>query len=293
MRKPNFVLIGAAGFVAPRHMKAIKDVGGNLMAALDPHDNVGVLDSYFPNCSFFTEFERFDRFCTKRCTSEQTKIDWVVICSPNYLHDAHCRFGLRLGADVICEKPLVLKEKNLDGLRKIEESTGKRVFTISQLRLIKPLPVHPACDDVIITKCLMSYITPRGLWYDYSWKGNEEKSGGLLMNIGVHLFDYLVYSFGKPVYHCIDRGSQYPWMVKGFVVFKQQDTKVNFYLSLRGTETYRAISVPGIGVFTFPNITDLHTLSYKRIIKGDGLGIEDIRETIRLCASMRKDFSKR
>ncbi|GAG49488.1 unnamed protein product, partial [marine sediment metagenome] len=176
----NFVLIGAAGFVAPRHMQAIKEVGGNLIAALDPHDSVGILDKYFPNCEFFTEFEQFDRFCEEN----KNKIDWVSICSPNYLHDAHCRFGLRIGANVICEKPLVLRERNLDALKRLEEETGGRIYTVLQLRLAD----IPSFGSAVENKGgEIIYITPRGKWYDYSWKADIRKSGGIIFNIGIHL----------------------------------------------------------------------------------------------------------
>ena len=192
-------MIGAAGYVAPRHMKAIKENGGNLLAALDPHDNVGILDSYFPEADFFTEFERFDRHLEK-LRRNGVQVDYISICSPNYLHDAHIRFALRHGAHAICEKPLVLNPWNLDALRQIEEETGKTVNTILQLRL------HPsivALKEKIQSetaskkhKIELTYITSRGRWYDYSWKGNIQKSGGVATNIGVHFFDMLIDVFG-------------------------------------------------------------------------------------------------
>jgi len=196
----NFALIGAGGYIAPRHMKAIKDTGNNLVAALDKNDSVGILDSYFPDADFFTEFERFDRHLEK-LKRQGKKIDYVSVCSPNYLHDAHIRFGLRIGADVICEKPIVLNPWNIDALEEIEKETGGRVFTILQLRL------HPA---IIALKQKidaappgkkytvdLKYITSRGHWYHTSWKGDITKSGGIATNIGVHFFDMLMWVFGE------------------------------------------------------------------------------------------------
>ena len=283
----KFALIGAAGFIAPKHLNAIKEIGGELVAALDPHDNVGILDSYFPECVFFTEFERFDRYCSKLRTTFQ-KIDWVVVCSPNYLHDAHCRFGLRIDANVICEKPLVLKEKNLDELKIVEEVTARRIFTIMQLRLLKPITAYTT--DAYIQGNMM-YVTPRGLWYDYSWKGIIKKSGGLATNIGIHLFDYLIHSFGTPVKYDLSEMNT-PRTVSGKMYFEKAE--MNFYLSLIGNMPYRVIKIDGRRQpLHFPNITGLHNVSYKRIVNGNGFGIEDVRTSIRLCEDMRKTLNGR
>ena len=198
----NFALTGAAGYIAPRHLQAIKDTGNKLVAAVDPHDSVGILDRYFPDTSFFTEFERFDRHVEKlRRSDSDKKVDYVSICSPNNLHDAHIRFALRIGADAICEKPLVLNPWNLDHLQELEKETGKKVFTILQLR------VHPALLELkrkLETdkhgkkhQVLMTYITSRGPWYQYSWKGREDISGGVATNIGIHFFDLLMWLFGN------------------------------------------------------------------------------------------------
>ena len=193
----NFALIGAAGYIAPRHMKAIKDTGNTLVAALDPHDAVGVIDGYFPQSAFFVEFERFDRHVEKlRRQGEDKKVHYVSIASPNYLHDAHVRFALRVGANAICEKPLVLNPWNIDALAELEEESGKKINTILQLRhhpsiialkeRIDSAPERSAKYDVDLT-----YITSRGKWYLISWKGNIDKSGGVATNIGIHFFDML------------------------------------------------------------------------------------------------------
>ena len=276
----NFALIGSAGFIAPRHMEAIKQVGGNLVASLDPHDSMGILDSYFPRCAFFTEFERFDRYCSKVASTDQG-VDWVVVCTPNYLHDSHCRFGLRIGANVICEKPLVLREYNLDQLARLEESSGKRIYTILQLRLLKPISAVVASDEYF--RGNMIYITPRGLWWDYSWKSDESKSGGLATSIGIHLFDYLIYSFGDPLGYSVEVNS--PRRVEGQVLFDRAE--ISFLLSLNNGVKARRVFIVGRKTYKLPNITDLHTESYERIMIGKGFGIEDIRVTTRLCESIR------
>ena len=197
---PNFALIGAAGYVAPKHFKAIKEVEGNLVAALDPHDSVGILDSYFINTNFFTEFERFDRHIDK-LRRRNNHINYVSICSPNYLHDAHIRFALRSKANAICEKPLVLSPWNLDALSEIEKETGKKIYTILQLRkhpvILSLREKYKNAKGKI--KVELRYVTPRGNWYHHSWKGNQNKSGGIVTNIGIHLFDALLWIFGKPL----------------------------------------------------------------------------------------------
>ena len=282
--KPNFALIGAAGYIAPKHMEAIKSIGGNLIAAVDPHDSVGILDSYFPKCSFFTEFERFDRFCEKLRRNGE-RIDYVSICSPNYLHDAHCRFALRIDANAICEKPLVLKNKNLDALEDIERERNKRVYSILQLRL------HP---NAIRLKSLVDkrkgtsivrveYVAPRGLWYNYSWKGSIEKSGGLATNIGIHLFDLLLWLFG-PV-RLVDIRETVGQGVKGTLGFYK--TAVSINLSIDGDTSSRVFSVNGEDYDFTKNFTGLHTKSYENIINGYGFGIEDVRPAIKLCEEIR------
>jgi len=252
----NFALIGAAGYVAPKHMEAIKNIGGNLIAAIDPQDSVGILDSYFPNCSFFTEFERFDRFCEKLRRNREN-IDYVSICSPNYLHDAHCRFALRINANAVCEKPLVLKNKNLDALEDIESERGKRIYTILQLRLhhnaikLKKLISKTKGNFSVVVE----YVAPRGLWYNYSWKGSVEKSGGLATNIGIHLFDFAKAS-------------------------------VKFHLSTVG-EPSKVFVVNDKNYDFSVNFTELHTNSYQNIVEGSGFGIEDVRPAVKLCEEIR------
>ena len=279
MKKTTFALIGAAGYVAPRHMEAIRNLGGKLVAALDPHDSVGILDLYFPECHFFTEFERFDRHCTKL----DGAIDYVSICSPNYLHDAHCRFAMRIGADAICEKPLVVSPHNLDELKEIEHHTGRRVWNILQCRL------HPSVRAFTMKpgmKADITYTTPRGHWYDYSWKGNQEKSGGILYNIGVHLFDLMSYLFGEliEIYHVgMDKHL-------AFGSFALQSADVSFRLSTRLNHSLtRTILFPGYddaGIDLTTGFTQLHTESYRGIIYDQGFGIDEARKGIELCHSL-------
>lgn len=275
----NYVLIGI-GYVSPKHLKAIKENNGNLIAALDPHDSVGILDSYFPECSFFTEFERLDRYCCKLIDSG-TKIDYVSICSPNYLHDAHCRFALRLGADAICEKPLVLKERNLDQLKKIEEQTGSKVYTILQLRLNETLIKlrNDISKKDVKSNVNIRYITPRGRWYKYSWKGDISKSGGLHTNIGIHLFDLMSWIFGKNTFQVIYNKTE--GTICGTLNYEK--AVCNFYLSTNGDKPERIITIDNEEIEFSKGFTDLHTLSYKNILEGDGFGIEDTRESIRIC----------
>lgn len=295
-RGRDFALIGAAGYVAPRHLRAIKEVGGDLKAALDPADSVGVLDSYFPEARFFVEFERFDRHIDKlRHRGEQ--IDYVSICSPNYLHDAHVRFALRSGADAICEKPLVLNPWNLDGLAEIEESTGRRVNTILQLRLH---PAITALRDRInalpggrIHDVDLTYIASRGRWYHVSWKGDEQKSGGIATNIGVHFYDMLSFVFGplrsSVVHHrTAERAAGY---------LEYEKARVRWFLSLdradlpantpEGQTTYRSIAVDGEEVEFSGGFTDLHTLSYREILSGNGFSLEDVRPSIEIVSHIR------
>jgi len=293
----NFVLIGAAGYVAPRHMKAIKETGNNLLAALDPNDSVGILDSYFPDADFFTEFERFDRHCEKLKRSG-TKIDYVSVCSPNYLHDAHCRFGLRIGANVICEKPLVLNPWNVDALADIEKDFPGKIYNILQLRL------HPSVielkemvdkgDPEKIYDIDLQYITSRGKWYHVSWKGDESKSGGIATNIGVHFFDMLIWVFGDVLENKVEEYSK--MNASGFL--KLEKARVNWKLSvnksdlptnLENTEkrTHRFVKI-GAKEFEFSGgFTNLHTRSYEEIITGNGYGIEEVKQSIKLVSTLR------
>ncbi len=293
----NFLLIGAAGFVAPRHLKAIKETGNRLLAALDKADAVGVMDSYFPEADFFTEFERFDRHVSKGIRQGQS-VDFVSVCSPNYLHDAHIRFGLRIGADVICEKPLVLNPWNLEGLQEEEAWSGKKVYTILQLRL------HPSIialkqqiasgDPTRVYDLDLTYITSRGKWYYASWKGDPSKSGGIATNIGIHFFDMLQWLFG-PVQemdmhvHTHDRAA-------GYLGFSR--ARVRWFLSIqeatlppevraRGGRTYRSLTMDGQEIEFSDGFTDLHTSSYADILAGRGFGLSDAAPAVALVHQIR------
>ncbi|MEI8060148.1 MAG: Gfo/Idh/MocA family oxidoreductase [Ferruginibacter sp.] len=293
----NFALIGAGGYIAPRHMKAIKDTGNVLIAALDKHDSVGILDSYFPEADFFTEFERFDRHLEKQ-KRVGNKTDFVSVCSPNYLHDAHIRFGLRIGADVICEKSVVLNPWNIDALMEIEKETGRNIYTILQLRLHPAIialkeKIAAAPDDKKYNIDLQ-YITSRGHWYHTSWKGDIEKSGGIATNIGVHFFDMLMWIFGSVqennvIQHTADTA-------KGNLVLEKAN--VNWMLSIdantlpaeikaTGKRTYRTLSIDGDEFEFSEGFTELHTKSYEEIIKGNGFGIGETRAAIQLVHEIR------
>ncbi len=295
----NFALIGVAGYIAPRHLTASKETGNNLVAAVDPHDSVGILDSYFNDVSFFTEFERFDRHIEKlRRQSDRDRVHYVSICSPNHLHDAHIRFALRIGADAICEKPLVLNPWNCDLLQELEEESGKRIYPILQLRL-HPLilKLKESLDketrrgkhDISLT-----YITARGKWYHYSWKGIRERSGGLATNIGIHFFDLLLWLFGPMVkselhYDDLYKSSGYLELerarVKWFLSIDRND--LPFDLDLEKKSTFRSIVIDG-GEFEFSGgFRDLHTLSYEKILAGEGFGIKEARPSIQLCHDIR------
>jgi UDP-N-acetyl-2-amino-2-deoxyglucuronate dehydrogenase len=295
----NFALIGAAGYIAPRHLKAIKDTGHRLIAATDPFDSVGILDQYFEDVDYFKEFERLDRHVEKlRRVGSDKKIDYVSICSPNYLHDAHIRFALRIGADAICEKPLVLNPWNLDGLAELEKESGKRVYNILQLR------VHPSI--VSLKKKIsqergskkhdinLTYITSRGNWYYYSWKGDIQKSGGVATNIGIHFFDMLIWIFGKVQNLRVEYSSERKNI--GYLELEKADVK--WFLSLdrndlpeeaikEGKSTYRSITVDGEEIEFSDGFADLHTLVYEKILKGEGFGIEDARASIGLAYNIR------
>ena len=284
----KFALIGGAGFVAPRHMKAIKETGNEIVAVLDPHDSVGILDSYFPDSSFFTEFERFDRHLEKLKRSGEG-VDFISICSPNYLHDAHCRLALRLGADAICEKPLVLNPWNLDQLQDLENETGKKIYTVLQLRLHNELIKLKQNMNNNIHNVHIKYITPRGKWYERSWKGDVTKSGGLATNIGIHLFDMVLWLFGK----CEDLSvlKNEPDCVSGIIGLER--ALVNFKLSTKREdlptdyESFRSIEIDNVPVTLDKSFINLHTEVYKNILDGKGFGIEDARPSIELTYKIR------
>ena len=295
----NFAMIGIAGYIAPRHLQAIKDTNNNLVAALDTHDSVGILDRYFPDVSFFSEFERFDRHAEKlKRESEKGRINYVTICSPNFLHDAHIRFALRIGADAICEKPLVLNPWNIDALEELEGIYGKKVNTILQLR------VHPALmqlkeniknkKDKAKKEVILTYITSRGLWYHFSWKGVNEKSGGIATNIGIHLFDLLMWLFGDVQNSEVYYSDSYK--IGGFLELKEANVK--WFLSLDRNDlpkkavedkklTFRSITVDGEEIQFSEGFTDLHTKVYERTLAGNGFGINDARPSIKLVYNIR------
>ena len=292
----TFALIGAAGYVAPRHMRAIKDVGGELKVALDPNDSVGILDSYFPNARFFVEFERFDRHIDKLRRSDEP-IDYVSICSPNYLHDAHVRFALRSDANAICEKPLVLNPWNLDGLAEVSQRSNRSINTILQLRLhptIKALRERIAAEPNTKYDIDVTYITSRGRWYQVSWKGDEGKSGGIATNIGIHLFDMLVHVFGAVRNNTVhlrtdQRAAGYLELAKA---------NVRWFLSIaaedlpkennKNKSTWRSIKIDGTELEFSDGFTDLHTESYKEILAGRGFGLDDVRPSVEMASALRK-----
>jgi len=285
----RFALIGGAGFVAPRHMKAIKDTGNEIVAILDPHDSIGIIDSYFPDASFFTEFERFDRHLEKLKRIGEG-VDFISICSPNYLHDAHCRLALRLGADAICEKPLVLNPWNLDQLQEIENETGHRIYSVLQLRLHEELIKLKQSISSDKHKIDIKYITPRGKWYERSWKGDVTKSGGLATNIGIHLFDMVLWLFGK--YTDLYVSCNEPDFVGGTVLLER--ALVNFKLSTRredlpkGFTSFRAIEIDKKPITLDKSFNNLHTEIYKDILNGGGFSIEDARPSIELTYKIRE-----
>ena len=297
----NFALLGAAGYIAPRHMQAIKETGNDLVAALDPYDGIGIMDSNFPQASFFTEFERFDRFVDKWHREQEKKIEYMAIASPNYLHDSHIRFALKSGCDAICEKPLVLNPHNLDQLKIIEKETGKTVNTILQLRLhpsivalkekvSKELAVNPdKVYDIDLT-----YLTSRGKWYFVSWKGNEQKSGGIASNIGVHFYDMLSWIFGEVKENIVHIKT--PDANSGTLVLKNANVKwflsVNYdYLpsdiKAQGQTTFRSITVDGDEIEFSGGFKDLHTHSYEEILKGNGFGLDDAYGSIDIVSQIR------
>lgn len=293
----KFAMIGVAGYIAPRHLKAIKETNNDLLAAYDKNDSVGIIDSYFPKASFFTEFERFDRHLEKLKREQGQFVDYVSICTPNYLHDAHIRMALRSEAHAICEKPLVLNPWNLDSLQDIEQKSGKKIYTILQLRLhpvIQSFKKKVTDNPDKFYEVDLTYLTSRGYWYYASWKGDETKSGGIASNIGVHFFDMLTWVFGDVqesiVYeHNHDRAS-------GVLFYK--NARVRWFLSIneellpdeikaKGGRTYRSIKVDGEELEFSEGFTDLHTESYQSILQGNGFGIEDARNSVQIIHQIR------
>ncbi len=290
----RFAIIGVAGYVAPRHLQAIKETGNVLIAAMDISDSVGILDSYFPETAFFTEFERFERYLTKLKNKGQG-IDYLVVCTPNYLHDAHVRFGLRLGADVICEKPLVLNPHNLEAIEKAEKGSGRKVYTIMQLRL---LPVLTELKKNLEEsnshhQVKLKYITPRGNWYQYSWKGNISKSGGLGTNIGIHLFDLLIWLFGgikgvRLIQNDTNRMSG---------LLELERASVDWLLSIddedlpdKEFKSYRHLEVDNKRIEFDNGFTHLHTKSYEEILAGRGFDTAEVKQSIELVSRLRNSI---
>lgn len=302
MSVKNFALIGASGYIAPRHMKAIKETGNNLIAALDPYDGIGIMDSNFPQADFFTDLERFNSFIDDWQRDNTAKLDYISISSPNYLHESHIRYALLNGTDAICEKPLVLNPNDIDKLQLIEKETGKKVYTILQLRLhdsiialknkiAKELEQNPdKVYDIDLT-----YLTSRGKWYFESWKGKEDKSGGIASNIGVHFFDMLSWIFGaieENVVHTKEADANAGYM-------KLKNARVRWFLSVNynyipedvkttGKTTFRSITVDGEEFEFSEGFTDLHTTSYKDILNDGGFGLEEARNSINIVSEIRK-----
>lgn len=297
----NFAITGVAGYIAPRHLEAIHETGNRLIAAVDPHDSVGILDRYSQDVSFFTEIERFDRHLEKlRRTSSDRQLDYLTICSPNYLHDAHIRLALRLGADAICEKPLVANPWHLDALQELEAESGNQVFTILQVRL------HPAIIELKAKlqkqkidkkyEIILTYVTTRGPWYNYSWKGDVNKSGGLGTNIGIHFFDMLIWLFGA-----VEKSSMHlsePNKMAGLL--ELTNANVRWFLSSdtmdlpaeardTGKPSFRSITVNSDEIEFHQGFTDLHIKSYEEILQGNGFSMEDARPSIDLVYKIRHE----
>lgn len=295
----RFALIGAAGFIAPRHMKAIRDTGNVLAAALDKNDSVGVIDSYFPDTRFFTEFERFDRHLEKQRRENGSRVDYVSICSPNYLHDAHIRFALRIHANAVCEKPLTLNPWNVEALEEIEKEQGKRVHAILQLRLHPSIiALKQKIDSGPVDRRYdidLTYITARGRWYLTSWKGDIEKSGGIATNIGIHFFDMLEWIFGPVQYNIVHVDE--PLKAGGFLELRR--ARVRWFLSIDRDDlpqppadgkpaTYRSITIDGEELEFTEGFADLHTRSYEQIIAGAGFGLHDAKPAIDTVSNIRR-----
>ena len=295
----NFALIGAAGYIAPRHLKAIHDTGNKLIAAVDPKDSVGVLDRYFTEARFFTEIERFDRFIERlRRERSPQQIDYLAICSPNYLHDAHVRLGLRVHADVICEKPLTITPWNIDALAELEKEFGRRVYTVLQLRLLPPLR---ALKDRLEQQppkrrphVVLSYVTRRGPWYQVSWKGDIAKSGGVAMNIGIHFFDLLLWLFGSCRHKEVHLSM--PTKMAGMLELERAD--VTWFLSIdardlppghvsKGEPAFRSMTMDGEELEFSSGFTELHTQVYRDVLAGGGYGLADARPAVELVHALR------
>lgn len=293
----DFGLVGVAGYIAPRHLRAIKDTGNRLVAAYDKFDSVGILDSYFPNCSFFTEHEIFDRFCYKLKQNKQP-LEWLTVCTPNYTHDAFIRYGLRLGCNVICEKPLVLNPHNVDALEQFEAESGHKVYNILQMRLhqsviaLKKKIAEGPADKIYDVD--LTYITSRGNWYYSSWKGDIHKSGGVATNIGVHFYDMLQWVFG-PVQENIVHVMSFD-RVAGFLGLKR--ARVRYFLSINadclpeeavetGKRTWRKLTIDGDEFDFTDGFTDLHTESYRQILAGNGFGLGEARQCIDVVSKVR------
>jgi UDP-N-acetyl-2-amino-2-deoxyglucuronate dehydrogenase len=298
-RPRNFAITGVAGYIAPRHLKAILDTGNRVVAATDPHDAVGILDRFSFDVRFFTEYERFDRHLEKlRRGPAESRVDYVSVCSPNYLHDSHMRLALRVGADVICEKPLVINPWNLDGLQELERETGRRVSTVLQLR------VHPQLVE--LQSCLreakrrhqvqLTYITSRGPWYHISWKGHEDRSGGIVTNIGIHFFDLLSWLFGPVVRSEVHLREA----ARAGGALELERADVTWFLSTDNRDlpfapqpgsktTYRSIAVDGEEIEFSEGFADLHTRVYEEVLAGRGFGIDVARPSVELTSSIRND----
>jgi UDP-N-acetyl-2-amino-2-deoxyglucuronate dehydrogenase len=283
----NFGIIGVAGYIAVRHLHAIKETGNNLLASLDRFDSVGRIDSYFPESDFFVEFERFDRHFDK-LKRTGTKIDYVSICSPNYLHDSHIRFALRHQAEAICEKPIVLNPWNIDALQEIENETGHHIYTVLQLRL------HPHIIKLRDKILNMTYVTSRGNWYYISWKGDVQKSGGIATNIGIHFFDMLSWIFGGTKMNIVNFSS--PNKAGGYL--ELENARIRWFLSLdyndipaefkeKGKRTYRSITVDGEEIEFSEGFADLHTMTYKEVLEGRGFGLKDARQSVEIAYIIR------
>ena len=295
----NFTLTGASGYIAPRHLKAIKETGNQLIAALDPKDSVGILDSYFDDCPFFTEFERFDRYLEKLHRQDSShQVNYVSICSPNYLHDAHARFAMRVGADAICEKPLVLNPWNIDALQEIEQENNQRIYTVLQLR------VHPAIIALkkeieaekthTKRKIELTYITSRGPWYLVSWKGKLDQSGGLATNIGIHFFDMLMWLFGDVKHSEVHIAE--PTKTGGFL--ELENAEIKWFLSIdkndlpkvatdKEQRTFRSITIDENEIEFSGGFTDLHTIIYQDVLAGNGFGLDEARPSITIAHDIR------
>lgn len=293
----SFALIGAAGYIAPRHLKAIKNTGNHLSAAFDPFDSVGIMDNYFPDVDFFVEFERFDRHIEK-LKRKNCPIDYVSVCSPNYLHDSHIRFGLRYNADVICEKPIVLNPWNIDALQEIERETNQHIFSILQLRLhpsiiaLKNMVANGPVDKIYDVD--LTYLTARGHWYYTSWKGDITKSGGIATNIGVHFYDMLTWVFGKVKknivhLHTHDRAAGYLELDKANVrwFLSINSESIPEALKAQGKQTYRSLKIEGVELEFSDGFADLHTLSYEKILSGKGFGIGETKDAIEIVHHIR------